>query len=202
MNASRGWKLAWTAVLGCALVSPFCTSAPAQRGPGGIVVDGTWICQKDVDEVGEYYGMVVGINEYGPVEWRDDATHTGFLEWVASKPGWLLGVDEEKASGIYKGGGYVPPYAAAAILEKWLREKLDAEAGTLDRIFCLEQHHDFGFYAELVPWGVSYTLMVARGEWVHRTNEDDVVEWHATRTEALIAAALAEEADDAAHDAV
>ena len=64
MNASRGWKLAWTAVLGCALVSPFCTSAPAQRGPGGIVVDGTWICQKDVDEVGEYYGMVVGINEY------------------------------------------------------------------------------------------------------------------------------------------
>ena len=57
MNASRGWKLAWTAVLGCALMFPFCASARAQRGPGGIVVDGTWICQKDVDEVGEYYGM-------------------------------------------------------------------------------------------------------------------------------------------------
>jgi len=34
------------------------------RGPGGIAVDGEWVRQQDVPEVGAYYALVVGIDDY------------------------------------------------------------------------------------------------------------------------------------------
>ncbi len=35
-----------------------------------MVADGTWIRQHDLAEVGEYYGLVIGVDEYGPAEWK------------------------------------------------------------------------------------------------------------------------------------
>ena len=48
-----------------------CFSAFGQaRGPGGVVADGTWVQQRDFAEIGEYYGLVIGIDQYGPAEWK------------------------------------------------------------------------------------------------------------------------------------
>ena len=52
-----------------------CDTRPAQpaepvRGTAGIVADGTWLRQSDLAWVGEYYGLVIGIDRYGPAEWQ------------------------------------------------------------------------------------------------------------------------------------
>lgn len=55
--------------LSCVFALVLCVAIAAQsseptRGPGGIAVDGKWVRQEDVPQVGEYYALVVGIDDY------------------------------------------------------------------------------------------------------------------------------------------
>jgi len=46
------------------LCSGVVASQQADRGFEGIVVDGKWVRERDLDEIGNYYGLVIGIDDY------------------------------------------------------------------------------------------------------------------------------------------
>jgi formylglycine-generating enzyme required for sulfatase activity len=61
----------WTVALAAALVAGVGALAGEERGVGGAVrADGTWLRERDIGEVGDYYALVIAIERYGPAEWR------------------------------------------------------------------------------------------------------------------------------------
>jgi len=55
-------------VLFCLFAASPC--AAADRGLAGIVADGKWVRERDLDEIGQYHALVIGIDEYQDPNWE------------------------------------------------------------------------------------------------------------------------------------
>ena len=60
---------AWPAIIGL-LLNLGMSVHSQERGVGGVVVDGTWVQQSDLANIGDYYALIIGIDQYAPAEWK------------------------------------------------------------------------------------------------------------------------------------